>query len=167
MPRSSARLAWLILAAACHGSPPSPVPISGDAATTARLAGTWEGSYQSAALGRAGSIVFTLVAGEDHAHGDVVMVPRGANRPLRPSSSAGISAMDSTQVAQVLTISFVRASGDSVSGTLTPYVDPDCNCSTSTTFRGRVDGDRISGTFVANQGAGRSMAGTWGVRKKR
>jgi len=167
MPRSFAWLPGLVLAAACHASPPAPVPISGDAATNARLAGTWEGSYESAALGRAGSIVFTLVAGEDHAHGDVVMVPSGANRPLRPSSNVGISAMDSTQMAQVLTINFVRASGDSVSGTLVPYVDPECNCSTSTTFRGRLEADRISGTFVANQGVGRSMSGTWQVRRKR
>ena len=166
MPRSSAWLAGLILVTACHSTPPSPVPLVGDAASLNRLVGAWEGSYQSPAVGRAGSVVFTLVAGEDHAHGDVVMVPRGATRPLRPATAPGMSAADSTQMAQVLTIRFVLASGDSVSGTLTPYTDPDCNCSTSTTFRGRISGNRIRGTFTASQASGRSMAGTWEVRRK-
>ena len=166
MRRSSAWLASLSLAAACHSAPPAPIAISGDAASQNRLAGTWEGSYQSPVTGRAGSIVFTLVAGEDHAHGDVIMVPRGANRPLRPASMVGISAMDSTQTSQVLTIRFVRAAGDSVSGVLSPYVDPDCNCATNTTFRGRVEGNRIRGIFVANQGVGLSAEGTWEVKRK-
>lgn len=165
MSRSTAWLGCLSLLAACHSSPPAPVPVGGDASTVNRLAGVWEGSYQSPAVGRAGSIVFTLTAGEDHAHGDVVMVPRGTNAPLRPAGGR-TAGMDSTQSPQVLTISFVRATGDSVMGTLAPYTDPDCNCSSSATFRGRLDGNRIRGTFVATQSAGRSVNGTWEVRRK-
>jgi hypothetical protein len=166
MSRSSIWLAGPFLVAACHSTPPGAVPIAGEAAAISRLAGTWQGSYQSPAVGRAGSILFTLTAGEDHAHGDVVMVPNGANRPLRPAPATGVSAMDSTQLAQVLTVEFVRAAGDSVMGTLAPYADPDCNCSTAAAFRGKLDGNRIRGTFVATQSVGRSMSGTWEVRRK-
>ena len=41
------------------------------------LAGEWAGEYESAALGRRGSIEFRLKAGTDEAHGDVLMVPGG------------------------------------------------------------------------------------------
>ena len=40
--------------------------------------------YVNPDAGRGGSIVFTLATGEQHAHGDVIMVPRGTNQPLRP-----------------------------------------------------------------------------------
>lgn len=153
-----------VLVAACHSAPPAEVAISGDPRTMSHLAGEWSGSYQSGATGRSGSIVFTLVPGENQARGDVVMVPRGANLPLRPARGQGMGA-DSTNQPQVLTIEFIRAARDSVSGTLAPYVDPDCNCSTSTSFYGRVRGNVISGTFTATQ-QGRSLNGTWEVRRR-
>jgi hypothetical protein len=42
------------------------------------LAGDWFG-IRERRTDRRGTIVFTIVAGEDHAHGDVLMSPQGAN----------------------------------------------------------------------------------------
>jgi len=61
-------LAAGILAAGCAFNPP-PVPIDAPAADQERLAGRWAGSYERANSGRAGSIEFDFVSGEDHAHG--------------------------------------------------------------------------------------------------
>lgn len=95
------------------------------------------------------------------------MVPNGGNGLLRPAPGQP-GGMDPARQSQVLTIEFVRAAGDSINGTLAPYLDPDCSCSTSATFRGRVDGDRISGVFTATQSTtGRSGTGTWEVQRRR
>src|SRR5688500_7811727 len=48
------------------------------------LAGEWAGEYESAALGRRGSIEFKLEADTDEARGDVVMVPSGRGTPYQP-----------------------------------------------------------------------------------
>jgi hypothetical protein len=159
---------WLplgALLAACHNPPPAAVPLSGDAAGINRLAGEWTGSYVNPDAGRGGSIVFTLIAGEDHAHGDVVMVPVGTSQPLRPANGASPNAGNQTPMPEVLTIDFVRIRGDSVSGTLAPYLDPSCDCSASARFRGRLDGDTIRGTFIT-RAQGRTARGTWEVRRR-
>jgi len=153
---------------ACRTAP-SPVPVVGSAADIGTLAGDWEGDYSSPATGRSGSIAFRLVAGRDTAFGDVVMVPAGASRPLAPAVTPG-GPPDATGArgatpAQVLTIRFVHIAADSVSGTLQPYEGPDCDCTLTTSFAGRVLGDRIEGTFVT-RGAGADQTGRWTVRRK-
>ena len=156
-------LAALSTIAACRSTPANPVPLAGDRASLARLAGEWAGSYENPAAARGGSIVFTLTAGEDRAHGDVVMVPRGTTQSLRPTQTG--SATPGGRPA-VLTIDFVRMSGDSVSGTLASYHDPECQCSATATFRGRLDDNVIRGTFTTTQSQGRSASGTWEVRRR-
>ena len=47
----------------------------------------------------------------------------------------------------LLTIRLVRVQGDTVTGRMEPYTDPDCQCTVETTFRGVLRGDTISGTF--------------------
>jgi len=80
------------------------------------LAGEWAGEYESAALGRRGSIEFKLKAGTDEAYGDVLMVPRGRRTPyqLQPYHDAQQSppGMPSSEL---LTIRFIRASNGSIS----------------------------------------------------
>lgn len=51
-----------------------------------------------------------------------------------------------------------------VAGSLEPYHDPDCGCLLSTTFVGHLVGDRITGEFISNGGAGHPPAfGRWRV----
>jgi len=163
-------VAWTLaaaLAAGCHAAAPAPVRLTGDPTSLQRLAGEWSGSYQSAATGRSGSIVFTLTAADTSARGDVVMVPRGGDQPLRPAGP-GQFTPDSAATPQVLVIRFVQAAGDSVSGLLAPYTDPECGCTVTTTFTGRLEGDRIRGTFVSLHALhGSEYTGTWEVHRRR
>jgi hypothetical protein len=148
----------------CRASSANPVPMAGERANLDRLAGSWSGSYDNPDAGRGGSIVFTLTAGESRATGDVVMVPRGMTQALRPAAVAMASGQDAR--AEVLTIDFVRMSGDSVSGTMAAYHDPECSCSATAMFRGRLDGNTIRGTFTSTQTQGRTSRGTWEVRRR-
>lgn len=152
--------ACAVLLAGCAGTQSAPVPVRGDLMP---MAGEWRGSYESPALGRSGSILFTLEQGEDHAHGDVVMVPSGRNTALMPARRG----LDNEVIsAQAITIRFVRVRGDTVSGTLTPYTDPDCDCTAVTSFRGVVHGDMIRGLFETRRALG-SATGTWVASRNR
>ena len=154
-----------VLLAACHGSPPATIPVSGGSMN--RLSGEWAGSYQSPATGRSGSIVFTFVPGQDVARGDVIMVPAGNNVPLRPLPGQSSGVRDTTNTPQVLSIEFVRATGDSLSGTMAPYEDPECHCAANAVFRGKIEGNVIRGTFVTTwASAGRTAEGTWEIHKR-
>ncbi len=112
------------------------------------LVGKWSGEYSSAETGRNGDISFTLRAGEVEASGAVVMSPR--------ANAANVVAPDRQMVKgavvgdpkQLLTIHFVRKEGKSVIGMLDPYVDPDCACRVTTTFKGDfVNWRTIEGTY--------------------
>lgn len=129
-----------------------------------RLVGEWEGRYTGGRQGRSGSIVFTLVSGEDHAHGDVLMIPEGSQRGYSrypgPETDEPLS--------QFLTIRFVRAAGGEVSGSLDPYWDPDARCPTYTAFRGMVTASVMKGTFESRCENGViSTTGGWKVARRR
>ena len=158
-----------VVALAC-ASKPTPVTVAGAASDRATLAGKWTGEYASQSTGRSGSIVFNLSPSGDAASGDVVMVPRGLDRPLTPYS-AGNTSMTGVQTpatSQVLTIKLVRVSGDTGSGVLDAYRDPECDCPVVTTFTGTLNGDTIDGTYTTRgtQAAG-PQSGTWRVSRKR
>lgn len=147
-------------------SRPASVRVIAERGELAPLAGAWSGEYRSAATGRSGSIVFRLSAAGDSAYGDVVMVPRGADEPLHPAQAPSAPA-SRRRSPQVLAISFVRVSHDSVSGRLEPYHEPECDCTLSTNFTGLVTGNAIEGTFATTGAptATSPQTGTWRVRR--
>jgi len=155
-----------VLAAACAYNPP-PVPVEGRPADIETLVGDWRGEYYGETTGRSGSIAFKLVAGEDHAHGDVLMTPRGGRGPYvtwrDPFDDPGRPGE-----AEILTIKFVAAEGGEVTGVLDPYLDPECHCQAFTRFRGRQRGNVIEGTYTTRTARREEPdRGTWKVRRVR
>lgn len=143
----------------------STVPVRGSEPAVAQLAGKWEGEYSSEETGRGGSITFQLRAGADTAEGEVVMTARDDARSA-PSATARES-LGHAGRPDVLTIRFVVAHGDTVSGVLAPYADPDCGCTLTTTFRGGILGDVIEGTFeTTGSGFHPTQRGRWRVVRR-
>lgn len=171
--RPSAALLRILLAgvcstavAGCASAPP--IPLQGSPPALIALAGEWDGTYTSRDTGRSGSIWFKLIAGEDHAHGDVLMTPRGRTEPYhRYPPSGWPRAERPADLTQVLTIQFVHASDGTVGGLLEPYWDPDCQCEAITTFRGRLRGDRLEGTFSTRLGLTDQATGRWVAHRRR
>lgn len=141
-----------------------PIVLDASPADLERLVGEWEGQYSGGRYGRSGSIVFTLAAGEDHAHGDVLMIPEGSERGY-----SRYPGMDATrQLSQVLTIRFARAHGGGVTGSMDRYWDSDAKCATDTTFAGSVNGNVMEGTFTSTCDNGLvSVTGRWKVIRRR
>jgi hypothetical protein len=158
-------LAVLILAclAACRYQP-TPVPVSGAPERIAALRGEWAGEYWSGAAERRGALSFTISTRSDSAFGDVTMfTPLG--QQLRPADSGDQHRAHAAST-QALRIDFVRVGGGMVSGTLEPYIAPDCNCQVSTTFTGNVQGDTIRGTFITNGSQGGNRDGRWMMTRR-
>jgi len=149
--------------AACRTTPPTPVRLQGEPAAIARLVGRWTGEYWNGAGGRGGSLGFSLRSATDSLYGDVTMLdPRGLQlRAADPMDVHMLHVQSPTQ----LRIDIVTAQGDSVRGVLEPYISPDCECTVSTTFFGRLSGDRIDGRFETRN-AGRIRAeGKWELKR--
>jgi hypothetical protein len=160
---SSLAVAGALLACA---SKPTPVTVAGDAGDLASLAGKWTGEYNSPVTGRSGSIVFNLSSSGTAATGDVVMVPKGYGKALLRYNPGTTTPIQSADNSQVLTIKLVRVSGDTVSGVLDAYRDPQCDCPVETTFVGRLHDNTIDGTFTTR--GSQSVApqtGTWRVKR--
>lgn len=153
----------LVLSVGCALNP-APVPVSGAAEDLKALVGDWTGEYRSVETGRSGSILFMLEAWHDTAHGDVVMVTREGGMTFDDALS---EATRRRAANQVLTIRFVRVNGSTVTGTIDPYPAPDCTCDLVTVFHGRLNGNRIEGTFRSHH-TGHDMPvqeGTWWVTR--
>lgn len=164
--RAAAASLLLPILSACStsgpaASPEPSVPVGGAASDLAALNGRWEGSYSSPDTGRSGSIVFEF-RGASGA-GDVLMVPKSSG-----DAAANAPAADALKgMPQVLTIQFVQAQGGDLSGALSAYVDPDCQCQVTTTFRGRREGDAVRGTFTTARTGDpdKKSNGTWSVQR--
>ena len=139
-----------------------PVTVVGSQPAVRELAGEWWGDYRSEGpIERRGSIHFTLIAGEDHLHGDVLMTPAGSNRPYgRFAGEPGTRQMPATP--ESLSIRIVRVGDGAIRGDLEPYWDPDRETTATTTLRE----DTIAGTFVTTFASGALEArGRWRVSR--
>ena len=163
------RFAMLALLVAIAGCAPMPtVALQATPADLEVLAGEWKGEYESAALGRRGTIEFSLKAGTDDARGDVVMIPNSRRTPYRPERYEDGPHAQSLPDSELLTIKFIRASDGSLAGMLDRYWDPDRACFANTAFNGRVGLGIVKGTFRTTFDCGAGDAtGTWSAAKKR
>ena len=152
-------------------SPPSPapaVPVEAAKDDLSVLVGRWTGEYSSKDTGRTGSIVFELKSGGSTANGDVLMWPKGSQGPTIPSTSQP-SEEQLRKMPQVINISFVKAEAGQITGTMTPYTDPDCRCEVRTVFVGTIQGDVIAGTFTTERWDRQEKlgAGVWKVTRQK
>lgn len=132
------------------------------------LTGEWDGTYSSRDTGRGGSIWFRLIAGEDHAHGDVLLTPAGGREAYsRNRPSGGWPPGEALNASHVLTIPIAQVSGGLLYGRLDPYWDPDCGCEALTVFRGRLSGDTLQGSFSTHLGSGLQASGRWVSHRRR
>jgi len=157
-------LLLVLLTCGCATTQPA-VPVQGSSADLSQLAGQWSGEYTGDASGRRGVITFQLAAGADTAQGDVIMFPqqRYTTRLVDDSRKTG-----SMPTPQGLTIRFVRAEAGQVSGQLDPYTDPECQCTVTTRFEGRLKGDVIEGRYTSHrEGRADALHGEWKVKRKR
>jgi hypothetical protein len=150
------------IAVAC-ASVPIAIPVVSHENDAAALVGSWSGTYAGTESGRTGSIQFTLRAGDTAAFGDVVMIPRGFDRPLMGADRQSIV----TRQPALLTITFVFVDDGSVSGALDPYEDPELGCLAVTTFRGHLTSRTVlEGTFVTRHpGTSIVQSGRWKVTR--
>lgn len=158
-------VAGTLVTAGCQGVQP-PVPVVGDVML---LAGQWDGEYGGRESGRHGSIMFTLAAGADTAHGDVLMIPREWEFPAATrTGDPDAPGQPPGKAPQPVKIAFVRAENRMVEGRLAPYRDPDCGCMLTTTFTGRlVSPNQFEGTFVSlHAEMGRETRGWWRATRR-
>jgi hypothetical protein len=112
------------------------------------MAGSWEGSYESEANGREGTVRFELTAMGDTARGEVMMLPAWTTEPYQGSARGEPRDQRLPREPVLLQINFVEINEGQVLGTLTPYIDPDCDCRVTTNFIGSIDGDHVRGIFA-------------------
>ena len=73
----------------------------------------------------------------------------------------------SESLAQPLKIRFIRLGEGRVSGTLDPYIDPECSCTVNTTFEGTITtANTIEGTFITRGAGIQASSGTWKVKRQ-
>jgi hypothetical protein len=151
------------LATGCRTTPQMPVQLQGDPASLAKLAGSWAGQYWGGVNGRGGSLSFALRSGTDSLYGDVTMIdPRG--QTIHSADPADVHATH-VRSPQQLRIDFVAVHADSIRGVMEPYVSPECDCTVSTTFVGRLRGNEITGTFLTRAGGRVEAEGSWEMKR--
>lgn len=156
-----------VLTVACVSMGPE-VRMYGTPRDLAQLAGTWDGEYIRDASGeRRGTISFVLLAGDAHAHGDVIMIADGSAEAYMPlGDDSPWRGREQRPERQALTVRFVTVDRNVVAGVLDTYWDPDLRTTATSTFRGKVSDDLIEGTFVTEYATGAPpMNGRWKVRR--
>jgi hypothetical protein len=165
--RAVAAIALTLSFTACRYQPQA-VPLQATPADISALAGRWEGQYVGRETGRSGSIVFMIQAGKDTAFGDVLMgwETERMNHSLTAADVASGEHARHSSAPDLLRVSLVRVVGGLVEGSLEPYIAPDCACTVTTTFRGTVRGNGITGDFLTTGPYGLRQTGTWDVTRK-
>jgi len=164
---SRSALATIALATLLGGCryQPTPVPLQAEPADILALAGTWEGTFQSAQSGRSGSFTLEVRAGKDTAFGDVVMIPHGGQAFTAADVDSPAHVQHSPSP-QVLRITFVRVFGGMVEGTLEPYIAPDCQCVVTTVFQGIQNRNTVNGQYVTHGAIGLRQQGEWNAERR-
>jgi hypothetical protein len=125
-----------------------PVPVERLHDQPDSLGGQWEGTYHAAGAARHGVLRFSLRPGADTAYGEVEIT---FARSLRLYGDPPDEPLPRSPC-RVLQIAFVRLDAGTISGTLAPYWDPDCECQTLAVFEGRLSApDRVEGTFTSRR----------------
>ena len=166
MARLSPLLPLVAFALSACGASHTHVPLVGASSEVAALTGEWAGEYSSGESGRSGSISFTLRSLDDSAFGDVVMIPTGLGRPVKPYSEQPVAGSNTPSPTTVLKIRFVRVEQGHVSGTLDAYADPQTGERLFTTFTGELKGNTIEGTYTTRLQTGVTQTGRWSVQKR-
>lgn len=158
--------AALVALSACHYTP-TPVVLHASPGDVMSLAGTWEGTFLGKESARTGTITFTIEAGKDTAHGDVLLEASAQYQFVAADVASGEHRLHS-RAPEVLRITWVGLHSGYVEGALEPYIAPDCQCTVKTTFNGSADadGDLIKGEYVT-VGPSIRQTGTWTVRRKK
>ncbi|MFL5605143.1 MAG: hypothetical protein ACJ8AD_01735 [Gemmatimonadaceae bacterium] len=136
-----------------------PVLLQGEPVAAASLSGDWTGSYWNGGSARRGALKFYIGKGEDDSFGDVTMLSPLGER-MQPADQ-GPAHRAHTRLAQTLRVDFDWAPGGQLTGSLEPYIAPDCLCKVTTTFTGTFVGDTIRGTFVTTGGTTENREGKW------
>src|SRR5687768_10787873 len=156
-----------VLALGCALRAPK-TEVTADDFDLAPLVGEWRGHYASEETGRNGDISFVLRAGEVSASGRIEMLAREPQAVVVPVDRPMVNGRLTVLARQVLTIHFVRKEGNTVTGMLDPYTDPECACRVTTTFQGVfIDSGTIAGTYntLSSELAHHPTGGQWKVTK--
>ena len=131
------RIATAIVAAGFLTACAATIPVKGNTSEVMSFAGRWEGRFQERNSDRHGKVVFELETGRHTGEGKVI-------------AYVG----DDESKSQTLTIKVVKLAGDAVTGTIAPHVDPRCNCTVKTEFKGEMRDDSIVGSYVVRSADG-------------
>ena len=143
------------------------VPVTAPHAQWEALAGEWHGTYRMDGYDRQGTIAFKLVAVEEQASGEVLMIPERTGWPYtgNPPGAGGLPPNVEPRT-ELLTIRFVEVAGGGINGTMDPYWDPDRKCTAHASFNGTVEGDVASGTVTSVcENDVKTLRGEWRARR--
>ena len=146
--------------------PMKTVPVSASHVQWEALAGEWHGTYQMDGYHRHGTIAFKLVAVEEQASGEVLMIPESRGWPYTGNQANGVPPQQTGLRTELLTIRFAEAVQGTIQGTMDPYWDPDRRCTARASFSGAVQGDRMSGTVTSTCVGGiGTLRGRWRAQR--
>ena len=145
--------------------PAAAAPAPAMAASSAPLAGRWEGTYTSDVTSKGGKLVLTLNGSDESATGQLMLTPTGGRTISAEGAAApmeapakGKKAAPAPAMSGGLSVTASKASDDKVSGTIDgAYMDPGCNCTVVSTFEGELNGNTLTGTISARD----SRTGQW------
>lgn len=137
----------------------TPIAINSDEAGMKALTGKWIGEYSSKDNTRYGYLSLSLAGQKEKAIGEITMISKSSEAESQTQSpSKDVSK-------EALTITFVEAAQNKISGTVVPFFNPQYNSIVHTVFLGmRHDGDVLEGTFTSTiEKTGGIYTGIWKV----
>ena len=155
--------AGIVLLAGCrYQAPPVPLPVNSESVRT--LAGSWEGMYVGSDARKTGRMTLTMRVADDSAYGEVLM-EQPSGRALKPDDEPAFHQRHASSTS-VLAVKFLPAPGGEVSGALEPFLQPECFCTATTIFTGRIVGDTVRGTFETRGATIGAQNGKWWAARK-